>query len=193
MKEKIKKILSTVIIAGLLLYSLYLIISSGETDIETIRSFAVVVFGSCTLLSRVFSTKTAPPVPAELLENETYMEAKERQDSGGIIAIIGAAMISMPLAVLLIAEELEGFVAELFLLSFFLGILAVLIGLLVVFSAGKDMAAFDVEVVQDPQPESLVSRIFSWIGTLGVGGHSSSVDYHLDKMNSTVFPLTVML
>ena len=103
------------------------------------------------------------------MENEAYMEAKERQDSGGIISLVGAAMVIIPFVVLLIAEELEGFVAELFLFSFFLGIPAVLIGLLVAFSAGKDMAAFDEEVIQDPQVESLASRIFSWIGTLAVG------------------------
>jgi len=168
MKEKIKRVVALVIVGGFLIFCLYMTIAY-DPGIEDFRSFAVVVFCSCTLLSHVFSTKTVPPVPGELLENEAYMEAKERQDSGGIISLVGAAMVIIPFVVLLIAEELEGFVAELFLFSFFLGIPAVLIGLLVAFSAGKDMAAFDEEVIQDPQVESLASRIFSWIGTLAVG------------------------
>ncbi len=169
MKENVKKILSTVIIGGFLLYCLYLTVTSERRGIEDFRSFAVVVFSSCTLLSHVFSAKTVPSVPAELLENEDYMEAKERQDSGGKILIIGVGMIIAPFVALLIAQELEGFVAELFLLSFFLGILAVIIGLLVSFSAEKDMAKFGVEVVSDPQPESTASRAFNAIGMLAAG------------------------
>ncbi|MBR4020016.1 MAG: hypothetical protein IKI99_01780 [Firmicutes bacterium] len=166
MKEKVKKIISSVIVGGFLIYCSYLTFQDGDAELDDIRNLLVMVFCSCTVLRSTFSTKMAQPVPEELRRNETYMEAKERQDSGGKILIAGVVMMVAPFVLLIVLGELHDFLASVSILAFFLGIFAILIGLLISIGAGKDMAKFPIETVQDTQPESTASRVFDCIGTL---------------------------
>lgn len=172
MKEKWKKILAVVVIAGAMLYISYLFATSGKPDIVDLRMFCAMICCSCMLLSRVFSTKApvTEQVPAEVLENKEYLEAKERQDSGVKILIAGVVMMAAPFILLLILGELREFLASLGLISFSIGILAVLMGLVALLGAGKDLAKFSIEYVQDPKPEGLTSRVFDWIGMLAAAG-----------------------
>ena len=169
MKDKTKKILSVAAIVGFLLYALYLTLTSDKPDLGDMRSFAVVLFSSCMLLSQVFTNKIPQPVPDELLENEVYLEAKDRERSGEKIAIAGVVMMVAPLALLFILGELHEFLASVGIMCFFLGVLAILIGLLVVFIAGRDLAQFPNEMVQDSKPDSKTSRFFSNLGLLAAG------------------------
>jgi len=166
MKEKAKKIMIVLCIGGFLIYCLYLIFHDGNADIADIRNLCALIFSSCTLLSMTFSTRVTPPIPEELLDNQEYLEAKERQDNGGKILIVGTVMIVAPIILLFILGELHDFLATAGLISFFVGILAILIGVLVTFGAGKDLAKFPIEMVQDAKPESKASVVFSNIGTL---------------------------
>lgn len=47
-------------------------------------------------------------------------------------------------------------------------ILLLLMGLFVGFLAGKDLEKIPVELVQDPQPESIISRAFTALGGLAL-------------------------
>ena len=172
MKKKWEKGLAVIVIAGALLYVSYLFVTSGKPEWVELRMFCTMICCSCMLLSRIFSTKApiTEQVPADVLENEEYLEAKERQDSGGKILIAGILMMAAPFALLLILGELRDFLASLGLISFFIGVFAVLMGLVVSIGAGKDLAKFPIEYVPDPKPEGLASRIFDGIGMLAAVG-----------------------
>lgn len=166
MHKKMGKIASVIVIAGALLYCTYLTFTMEEPLVDSLRIFIPVACSSCMLLSHIFSTRQIQPLPKEILENEAYMKAKEQQDSGGKIFIAGIFMMGIPLILLFVLGELHDFLASICLLSFFLGILSVLTGVFVAFLATKDLAKFPIETVQDPQPESKVSRVFHALGLL---------------------------
>lgn len=168
MNKKMGKITAVIVIAGVLFYGVYLMFTTEETLMDSLRIFMPLVCSSCMLLSHVFSTKQVQPLPKEILENEVYIEVKERQDSGGKVFVTGVLMMGIPFILLLILGELHDFLASLCLLSFFIGIIAVLVGLLVGFLAAKDLAKFPIETVQNPQPESMASRVFTVLGGLAL-------------------------
>ncbi len=168
MNKKPGKIVAATVIAGVLLYGMYLMFTTEQTVVDSLRLFLPLLCSSCILLSHVFSTKQILPLPEEILENEVYIEAMERQESGGKIFVTGILMMAIPFILLLVLGELNGLLGGICLLSFFIGILAVLMGLFVGFLAGKDLAKIPVEIVQDPQPESMISRIFTVLGGLAL-------------------------
>lgn len=168
MKKKPGKIVAATVIAGVLLYGIYMMFTTEQTMVDSLRLFLPLLCNGCILLSHVFSTKQILPLPEEILENEAYIEAKERQESGGKIFVTGILMMGIPFILLLVLGELNGLLGGICLLSFFVGILAFLMGLFVGFLAGKDLAKFPVEIVQDPQPESMASRVFNLLGGLAL-------------------------
>lgn len=93
----------------------------------------------------------------------------DKPDLGDMRSFAGVVMMVAPLALLFILGELHEFLASVGIISFFLGVLAILIGLLVVFIAGRDLAQFPNEMVQDSKPDSKTSRFFSNLGLLAAG------------------------
>lgn len=168
MNKKTGKIVAATVIAGVLLYGIYMMFTTEQTLADSLRLFLPLLCNSCILLGHVFSTKQILPLPEEILEKEAYIEAKERQESGGKIFVTGILMMGIPFILLLVLGELNGLLGGICLLSFFIGILAVLMGLFVGFLAGKDLAKIPVEIVQDPQPESMTSRAFTALGGLAL-------------------------
>lgn len=168
MKKKLGKIVAATVIAGVLLYGIYMMFTTEQTMVDSLRLFLPLLCSSCILLSHVFSTKAILPLPEEILENEVYIEAKERQESAGKIFVTGILMMGIPFILLFVLGELNGLLLGICLLSFFIGILAILTGLFVCFLAGKDLAKIPMELVQDLQPESIISRAFTALGGLGL-------------------------
>lgn len=168
MNKKPGKFIAATVISGVLLYGIYMMFTTEQTMVDSLRLFLPLLCNSCILLGHVFSTKEILPLPEEILENEAYIEAKERQESGGKIFVTGILMMGIPFILLLVLGELNGLLGGICLLSFFVGILAVLMGLFVGLLAGKDLAKIPVEIVQDPQPERIISRAFTALGGLAL-------------------------
>lgn len=168
MYKNLGKIAAITIIVGVLLYGLYLTVTTENDVWDSLRVYMPMLCSSCMLLSHVFSTKNVQPWPDELLEDAEFAEAKERQETGGKVMITGIIMIVAPFVILLIAGELGDTLGFLALLSMALGVMAILVGLLVAYGAGKDLEKFNVEIVFEPQPESMVSRVFDALGGLAL-------------------------
>ena len=177
MKKKLGKPIIAIIVIGILICGIYFMLTSEDGILEGLKVFLPMCISSCMLLSYCFSTREEVSLPDELLQDESFVEAYERSNTGWKMIATGLVMFFAPIVLLFIFKHVGGFIGTIFLLSVGIGILVGLAGIFVVSMAGKDLAKFGNTVVIEPQPENKISKAFAILG--GASGLALLVLYLL--------------
>ena len=164
------KVIAAIIIGGILLYGIYLVATTGENILSSLRILMPMLCSGFLLLSNVFSKRKQQPWKSALVEDKEFCEARERLNHAGKIVIVGIIMVILPIVLLFIFNELKGFFATLALYSVGIGILAFVVGLIVSLIAIKDLSKFNVESVKEAQLDNPISKCFEVLGWLALLG-----------------------
>ena len=174
MKEK-KTMIAIIIVCGAMAYVLYLAITADDGATDTLSHCLMPISAGFMVLSDLLlgqgnhrRVTLSEETRTKLMENEDYVLAANRLDIGYKMCVTGGLMVGIPLLVLLVTGHLEGFLATLFVISFFVGIIIFVIGAVLTFMGFGYTPKIPVEEMPELQPKSKASQICSTISMIGM-------------------------
>lgn len=177
--EKKHKLLAGVVIAAIVTFGAWVFFKEGPTRPDDIRRFMMILCMGCSILSPLFSAANESPAAIKDFEiTEEDQTAFHQVELGGKMEAAGSIMFGAAVIFILIMKSLDGFLAWLFSIAFFGGILLFILGVVLCAMGGSHMMkkAAEIETTQksewteseSKENQNLISKIIGVIGILSL-------------------------